>query len=251
MMRGIHTPPDARLHPVALIENEEAIQSSLMEVINAIARNSIDLRRADLILKALHIAVKNSRRVRFDRDTDEMVQDVPDYPAPAHPHLPHAKIARVGTAELASPARPQVSGLRTTTIETSPAPQLNAAIDAQPASSTDTTHATIRNGATLGRTNQTVIGSGATSTPTDQSDAGNGVTSTRSDQPVTRKAATPQLDPATHMNATTGKPATSSRTDPTRIQNAASAAEGTAIDPTRPKPPTSARKSADNRKNTG
>ena len=67
MMRGVQTPPDARLHPVALIENEEAIQASLMEVINAIARNTIDLRRADLILKALHIAVKNSRRVRFDR----------------------------------------------------------------------------------------------------------------------------------------------------------------------------------------
>jgi hypothetical protein len=82
MLRGIHTPPEARLHPVALIENEEAIQSSLMELINAIARNSIDLRRADLILKALHIAVKNSRRVGFDREPEEMVNEVPPYSAP-------------------------------------------------------------------------------------------------------------------------------------------------------------------------
>jgi hypothetical protein len=62
MMRGVPVPPDARLHPVALIENEAAIQASLMEVINAIARNTIDIRRAELILKALHIAVKNTRR---------------------------------------------------------------------------------------------------------------------------------------------------------------------------------------------
>jgi hypothetical protein len=90
MIRGVQTPPDARLHPVALIENEEAIQASLMEVINAIARNTIDLRRADLILKALHIAVKNSRRVRFDHQSSTMVEQIPDY------------AAHVGTAALES-----------------------------------------------------------------------------------------------------------------------------------------------------
>ena len=51
MMRGVATPPNARLHPIALIENEEAIQASLMEVINALARNTIDLHRAQLILR--------------------------------------------------------------------------------------------------------------------------------------------------------------------------------------------------------
>jgi hypothetical protein len=78
MMRGVQMPNNARLHPVALIENEEAIQASLMEVINAVARNTIDLRRADLILKALHIAVKNSRRVRFE-SAGAMTRQVPDY----------------------------------------------------------------------------------------------------------------------------------------------------------------------------
>ena len=53
MIRGVQIPSTSRLHPVALVENEEAIQASLMEVINALARNTIDLRRADLILKAL------------------------------------------------------------------------------------------------------------------------------------------------------------------------------------------------------
>ncbi len=81
MIRGVKTPPGSRLHPIALIENEEAIQASLMEVINALARNTIDLRRADLILKALYIAVKNSRRARFESASNQ-VTHIPDYPAP-------------------------------------------------------------------------------------------------------------------------------------------------------------------------
>jgi hypothetical protein len=60
VVRGVRTPPKSRLHPIAIIENEEAIQSSLMEVINALVRNTIDLKRAELILRALHIAVRMS-----------------------------------------------------------------------------------------------------------------------------------------------------------------------------------------------
>ncbi len=82
MIRGVQIPTNSRLHPVALIEDEEAIQSSLMEVINALARNTIDLRRAELILKALYIAVKNSRRARFENHSG-MVRQVPDYSAAA------------------------------------------------------------------------------------------------------------------------------------------------------------------------
>ena len=97
MMRGVQVPPESRIHPVALIENEEAIQASLMEIINAVARNTIDLKRADLILKALHIAVKNSRRVRFDAPSN-MVHRIPDYPAP--PKLtarPDVSVAEIET----------------------------------------------------------------------------------------------------------------------------------------------------------
>lgn len=88
MVRGVPTPPNARLHPIALIENDEAIQASLMEVINALARNTIDLKRAELMLRALHIAVKNVRRVRFDQSKNEMVREVPTYPAPPQPAMP-------------------------------------------------------------------------------------------------------------------------------------------------------------------
>ena len=56
-----------------------------MEVINALARNTIDFRRAELILRALHIAVRNARRVRFNANDGDMVREVPTYPAPPKP----------------------------------------------------------------------------------------------------------------------------------------------------------------------
>jgi hypothetical protein len=124
MLRGVSTPPNARLHPIAMIENEQAIQASLMEVINALARNHIDLRRADLILKALWIAAKNSRYARFDMDEDEMVRETPEYAAPAPPkpqvrkqEVPKEKelpkiaikdaIAQVQASALAAVGKPQ------------------------------------------------------------------------------------------------------------------------------------------------
>jgi hypothetical protein len=82
MIRGVPTPPKQRVHPMALIENEEGIQVALMETINAIVRNTIDLKRASLILRALAIATHNARRVRFDRQESEMVRAIPDYPPP-------------------------------------------------------------------------------------------------------------------------------------------------------------------------
>jgi hypothetical protein len=78
MIRGVPTPPKARIHPMALLENEEAIQVALMETINAIVRNQIDMQRASLIIRALSIAVRNSRRVRFDRCESEMIRKLPE-----------------------------------------------------------------------------------------------------------------------------------------------------------------------------
>src|SRR5579859_2116627 len=97
MMRGVRTPPQARLHPIALIEDETSIQAALMEVINALMRNTIELKRANLILRALHIAVKNARYSRFNIHAREMVKEVPDYAMPAEDH--------VGTAALGGPGR--------------------------------------------------------------------------------------------------------------------------------------------------
>jgi hypothetical protein len=97
MIRGVRTPAKSRLHPIALIENEEGIQASLMEVINALVRNTIDFRRAQLILRALHIAVKNSPRVHFNIYKDEMIHEVPNYPAaPAAPKPASAALTQAG-----------------------------------------------------------------------------------------------------------------------------------------------------------
>jgi len=78
MIHGVPTPSKARIHPMALLENEEAIQVALMETINAIVRNQIDLQRANMIIRALSIAVRNSRRVRFDRCESEMIRKLPE-----------------------------------------------------------------------------------------------------------------------------------------------------------------------------
>lgn len=86
MIRGVPTPPKSRIHPMALIESEEGIQVALMETINAIIRNTIDLKRASLILRALSIAARNARNVRFDRSESQMVRKLPEpLPLPAQP----------------------------------------------------------------------------------------------------------------------------------------------------------------------
>ncbi len=56
-----------------------------MEVINALMRNTIDLKRAELILRALHIAVKNARRAKFDANASRVVREVPEYAEPPAP----------------------------------------------------------------------------------------------------------------------------------------------------------------------
>src|SRR5215831_11429152 len=85
--RGVRRPARSRLHPIALIESEEAIQASLMEVINGLLRNTLDVKRAELILRALHIAVKNARNVKFDSKVYPKVREIPEYAEPATENL--------------------------------------------------------------------------------------------------------------------------------------------------------------------
>jgi hypothetical protein len=114
MIRGVRTPPKSRLHPIAIIEDEEGIQASLMEVINALVRNTIDFRRAQLILRALHIAARNAPRVHFRVHQNEMIHEVPNYPAapavqkPPSPALQQAgALARIPRPKTVSIARPR------------------------------------------------------------------------------------------------------------------------------------------------
>jgi len=106
MIHGVPTPPKSRIHPMALIESAEGIQVALMETLNAIARNTIDLKRATLILRALSIATRNSRHARFDRHESEMVQAIPDYePALAIPE--NSEAAEIPSGKSLPPAPPK------------------------------------------------------------------------------------------------------------------------------------------------
>jgi hypothetical protein len=109
MIHGVPTPPKQRVHPMALIENEEGIQVALMETINAIVRNTIDLKRATLILRALSIAAHNARRVRFDRQESTMVRTIPHYPASAAP-TKSANEERTSSEEPAQSERSEPKG---------------------------------------------------------------------------------------------------------------------------------------------
>jgi len=112
MIKGVQTRVDSAIHPVALIENAEAIQAALMHTIDAVLKGNIDNKRANIVLKALHIAVRNSRNVRFSIRQDDMVREVPNYaeqylsehpehnPPPPTPHV--APDAPVREAEQSS-----------------------------------------------------------------------------------------------------------------------------------------------------
>ena len=56
-----------------------------MEVINGLIRNTLDVKRAELIIRALHIAVKNARHTRFDSNVHPKVREVPQYAEPDTP----------------------------------------------------------------------------------------------------------------------------------------------------------------------
>jgi hypothetical protein len=106
--RGVRKPPQSRLHPIAILEDEESIQSSLMEVINALMRNTIDLKRAELILRALHIAVKNARRVKFDIHASDTVKEIPNYAAPSNHVGAKAFVRPSGEAAVEFPAEEEM-----------------------------------------------------------------------------------------------------------------------------------------------
>lgn len=105
MIRGVRTPPKSRLHAIANFESPEAIQASLMEVVNALVRNHIDIPRARLILRALSIAARNATKVRFDCFESDMVKDVPEYPA-APPSATLFTIAQAQSAALGTIGTP-------------------------------------------------------------------------------------------------------------------------------------------------
>jgi len=88
---------------MALLEDCESIQLSLMHVVDGLVKGTLEPTRAKLIIQALRIAARNAKNVRFDdslyQPTDPpMVRQVPDYARqyqiehPADPCSPDAPV---------------------------------------------------------------------------------------------------------------------------------------------------------------
>ena len=112
MIKGVQTRVDSQIHPVALIENAEAIQAALMHMIDAVLKGTIDIKRANVVLKALHIAVRNSRNVYFHIRSDDMVREVPNYAEQYLTEHPRATIPQNHVATAASTVPPKQSYFR-------------------------------------------------------------------------------------------------------------------------------------------
>jgi hypothetical protein len=118
MIRGVRTPSKSRIHPTANFEDTQAIQASLMEVVNSLVRDQIDIASANLILRALSIAVRNSSKTHFDCWQSDMVREVPDYPAAPPTATPlgfapiqqAAALATIKTPDQAESKPPQQAG---------------------------------------------------------------------------------------------------------------------------------------------
>ena len=98
MFRTVRVPA-SRVHQAALLEDEESIQTSLIETVNGLLRGTLELKRAELVLRALNIAVRNIRRVHFGLDPERMVKEVPDYPTPPLEEVDEAYAAELRRSE--------------------------------------------------------------------------------------------------------------------------------------------------------
>ena len=84
IIKGVQQRVDMRLDAMALLEDCEAIQFSIMHVVDALLKGTLDPARARLVIQALRIAARNAKNVRFD-DRDyrlsglTMVCEIPDY----------------------------------------------------------------------------------------------------------------------------------------------------------------------------
>jgi hypothetical protein len=84
VIKGVQQRVDMQLHPLALLEDHESIQLSLMHVVDGLWKGTLEPTRARLIIQALRIAARNAVHARFDdcyyeEDEQKMVRVVPDY----------------------------------------------------------------------------------------------------------------------------------------------------------------------------
>lgn len=83
LVKGICGRVDSRLSPTSNLESPDAVQYSLMDLLERVLTGDIDFKRAALMIRILHIAAKNAKNLSFDRYStrQESVTEVPDYKA--------------------------------------------------------------------------------------------------------------------------------------------------------------------------
>jgi hypothetical protein len=84
VIKGVQQRVDMQLHSMALLEDCESIQLSIMYVVDGLIKGTLEPVRARLIIQALRIAARNAKNVRFDEvhyraSEQPMVREVPDY----------------------------------------------------------------------------------------------------------------------------------------------------------------------------
>jgi len=94
LIKGVRGRVDCCLDPAAMFESPEHIQYTLMKIYDQLLTGKLDYRRANALLRTVHIAVINSRRVRFNVPASQIVREMPDYDRqylaehPEHPEHP-------------------------------------------------------------------------------------------------------------------------------------------------------------------
>ena len=114
IIKGVQQRVDMRLHSMALLEDCESIQLSLMHVVDGLVKGTLDPNRAKLIIQALRIAARNAKNVRFDdclyKPTDPpMVREIPDYARQyqiEHPELAQSPCSADTPVRQAKPTTP-------------------------------------------------------------------------------------------------------------------------------------------------
>jgi hypothetical protein len=83
LVKGVRGPYESRIAPSCNLESIDAVQYSLMDLLERVLIGDIDFKRAALMIRILHIAAKNAKSLSFDSycSRQQSVTEVPDYGA--------------------------------------------------------------------------------------------------------------------------------------------------------------------------
>ena len=83
VIKGVQQRVDRQLGAIAMLEDRESVQLSIMLVVDGLVKGTLDPIRGRLILQALRLAARNVQHLRFgtpfEADKQTMVREVPNY----------------------------------------------------------------------------------------------------------------------------------------------------------------------------